>query len=402
MPQPPKLTVFLDHQGTLRALDESGILDRELILYRLLQEKGCRINFVTYGGRDDYQYASRMQGMGILCNWLGLPMNIYTRRLHQMHAPHLVRDHIVKSFDATGIVSALRASWAWKTPFVFRMGYSWSSVAQTMSPHNKQYLKRIDNLERQALLRAAHVIVATTDLAEKMVAMVPETAGRLTLIRHGIDTDLFRPMPREKLYDLVYVGRMHRVKNLRALLTAVERLGISIAMIGGGTVSPDGGSHINDEDKLLKDRFGDLDGRIHWLGRISNEELPSYINRAKVFVLCSFTEGNARSLIEAMACGMPVIGTGVSGIRTMLQHEVTGFLCGTDVDSLEKAIETVLAQPRLMELMGANARNVMLEEYGFEKSAECEYEILQQVASRNPVGSAMSRATDYVLRRIVS
>ena len=87
----------------------------------------------------------------------------------------------------------------------------------------------------------------------------------------------------EKRYDLVYVGRMNRHKNLVALLQAVERLGLSIAMIGGIS------AHVreHEEDKpyfaKVKERFGDLDGRIHWLGRMKNEDLPVAINQARAF-----------------------------------------------------------------------------------------------------------------------
>ena len=103
-------------------------------------------------------------------------------------------------------------------------------------------------------------------------------------------------------------------------------------MIGGASGVEAGTT--DDESKQLRERFGDLGGRIHWLGRINNEELPTYINSARAFVLCSLIEGHPRVMIEAMACGMPIIGTNVPGISNVLQHEVTGYLCDTDADSI--------------------------------------------------------------------
>ena len=201
----------------------------------------------------------------------------------------------------------------------------------------------------------------------------------------------------EKRYDLIYVGRLSVVKNLQALLEAVEKLDVSIAIIGGPLEREVGTTY--DESIKLKDRFGDLDGRIHWVGRVKNEDLPAYLNRAKINILCSHSEGHPRSLLEAMACGLPCIGSNIASIHSILEHEVSGYLCETDAESIAGAIETVLAQPRLMRLMGENARRFSLENYALPKLARREFEILADVAQRNPVHSAPKRLVNYVVRR---
>ena len=77
---------------------------------------------------------------------------------------------------------------------------------------------------------------------------------------------------------------------------------------------------------------------------------------AKVFILPSLYEGHPKVLIEAMACGMPIIGANTPGIREMIQHQDNGFLCGTDVKSIRKAIVTVLGDHKLRQRIGNNAR----------------------------------------------
>ena len=213
-----------------------------------------------------------------------------------------------------------------------------------------------------------------------------------------VDTDVFRSIPSESCFDLVYVGRIEAVKNLDALLTAVQQLGLTIAIIGSGTARGDGTFSSHETDRL-QSIYGDLDGRIHWLGRIKNEELPAYLNRSKLFVLCSLSEGHPRALIEAMACGMPIIGTNIPGISKVLQHEVTGYLCDTDADSITTAIETVLSQPDLMRKMGQNARKFAVENYSLPMLAQREYELLVDVAQRNQVDSAAKRVAHYLFRR---
>ena len=180
-------------------------------------------------------------------------------------------------------------------------------------------------------------------------------------------------------------------------MEAVEQLDVNIAMIGGPLPREIGTTF--DLSRKLKDRFGDLDGRIHWLGRLKNEELPTYYNQARAFVISSRSEGTNRSMIEAMACGLPVIGTNVPELKYMLQHEETGYLCETDADSIAAAIETVLSKPTLMQTMGENARKFAVEHYSLEQLAQRGFDLLQEVATSNPVSSVTRRVAQYLTRR---
>ncbi len=399
MPEPLKLTVFAGHETTLGTWDRAGVLDRELKPYLRLQDRNVKISLVTYGGREELQYSKRMPGIKILPNRFGLPANTYLRRVHQVHGLELLRSHVLKTHVTTALISALRAHWAWQAPLIVRLSFNWSESARVKQPGNTALAKRVNELERRAAARASHIITATQDIADALIAKEPAAATKLTLIPNYVDEDLFRPIPAEKRFDLVYVGRMNRHKNLMALLQAVDQLGLSIAMIGGIS------AHVreNDEDKRyfaeIKERFGDLNGRIHWIGRIKNEDLPAFINQARAFVLCSFIEGHPRALVEAMACGMPIIASKVFGISNMIEHEGTGYLCETDAASIGDAIETVLSAPALMEKMGAKARQYALAHYSLDQLVQREYELLRDVAGQHPIAGAAQRLAQYLIRR---
>ena len=399
MSKPLQVTVFAGHETTLSSWDETGILERELRPYHRLQSSDIKINFVTYGGREELQYSQRMPGINILCNQYGLPAKTYLRRVHQVHGLALLRSQILKAHATTALISALRAHWAWQAPLIVRLSFDWTESARVKQPGNSALAKRVDDLERTAARRASHVITATQDIADALIAKEPAAATKLTLIPNYVDEDLFRPIQSDKHYDLVYVGRMNRHKNLVALLQAVEQLGLTIAMIGGISV------HIreNDDDRRylaeIKDRFGDLNGRIHWLGRIKNEELPAYINQARAFILCSLIEGHPRALVEAMACGLPIIASDAIGISNIIEHQKTGYLCDTDCASIARAIETVLSSPALMERMGAKARQYALANYSLDQLVQREYQLLKLVEAQNPAGSVSLRLAQYLMRR---
>ena len=207
------------------------------------------------------------------------------------------------------------------------MGYSWLISAQAQLGHSPDYLRVAAKSERGVWTKATHISVANDDLAREVVAAVPAAASKISVWGHYVDCDLFRPMDTAKRYDLIYIGRLTFQKNLVATLEAVERAGATIAIIGGGTPNTEGDARDAHYGAELKARFGSIGGKVDWLGVIPNELLPKYINQARALILCSVEEGHGRVVPEALACGIPVIGSKIGGIKSTLRHEETGYLC---------------------------------------------------------------------------
>ncbi len=392
-----RLVIALAYGDTIRQWEEKGLFDRELAYLSELQQQGAAIDIVSYGSRDEYEFRARLPGMRILCNWPGFSAKTYRRHLHQLHAPQLVKAQVARTWNSPSLVEASRIAWAWGLPMVYRTDFLLSELRRNTFPDDVDTIEKLEGMESKGLRDAARIIAPSQALADSMARMAPESAVKVNIIPNFVDTEVFQPLSLEKRYDLVYVGRLSVVKNLWALLEAVEKLDVNIAIIGGPLEREVGTTY--DESIKLKDRFGDLDGRIHWIGRVKNEDLPAYLNRAKCLILCSHSEGHPRSLLEAMACGLPCIGSNIVSIRSILEHEVSGYLCETGAESIAEAIKAVLAQPRLMQRMGENARRFSLEHYSLPKLARREFEILADVARRNPLPNAGKRLLNYVFRR---
>jgi glycosyltransferase involved in cell wall biosynthesis len=113
---------------------------------------------------------------------------------------------------------------------------------------------------------------------------------------------------------------------------------------------------------------------------VPNSELPGYLNRAGLFILPSFYEGHPKALIEAMACGLPVIGADSPGIRELIRHGETGYLCGTEPESIREAIQDLLDSPTLSAQMGHHARQFVIENYSLDRIAELELALLKEAA----------------------
>ena len=109
---------------------------------------------------------------------------------------------------------------------------------------------------------------------------------------------------------------------------------------------------------------------MEFLGKISDEELPRIYQQADLLVLPSINKNEAFGLVllEAMACGVPVIASDLPGVRTVFEDGRQGLLCKPgDVSDLKNKIEEILADEEKRKIMGKEARILALEKYSWKK-----------------------------------
>ena len=160
---------------------------------------------------------------------------------------------------------------------------------------------------------------------------------------------------------------LDKQKNPLALLNAIKGLDIELIMVGSG---PLGG--------LLQKKAKVENLPVRFLGNVPHGQLPEILNSASLFVLPSHYEGHPKTMLEAMACGLPVIGTDVPGIRELIEHRETGYLCGTTVEEIRSAIEEVTEDPDLCFRLGRKAREFVVDTCSLERVAKMELCMLQE------------------------
>jgi glycosyltransferase involved in cell wall biosynthesis len=347
-----------------------GMLERELAIYKRLLHRGFEVTFVTYGGEEDLAYSDQMDGIHILCNKTGLPPAVYENSLCSLHRDSLESCNIMKTNQLNGAELALSASRVFGKPLVARCGYIWSRHVALEDGFDSEAAVHAREVEEKVFRGATRVVVTTPAMRSDVLQRVPEAAAKITVIPNYVDTEVFRPssVVRDER-ALTFVGRIAPEKNVAALLEAIQPLEVKLTIIGEGRLRPE-----------LQERFGTLDGRVNWEGNVPNTKLPAYLNRAGSFVLPSLHEGHPKALIEAMACGLPVIGGDSPGIRELICHKETGYLCGCDAPSIREAIQEVLADPKLRTDMGRNAREYVVTNYSLDKIVESECALLKETA----------------------
>jgi glycosyltransferase involved in cell wall biosynthesis len=243
-------------------------------------------------------------------------------------------------------------------------------------------------VDHQQKSRLANFVAAAAKPMERQLAnelgLPPERTCTLTM---GVDTTRFRPRdpqtPPGRVQDLVTVARLvlgkgHRYA-LAAVRTAVDRgAELRYAIVGSG---PDR-SEIAREIAALC-----LGDRVRLLGSLGEQEVLEQLQQADVFVLPSVGrfEASPVSVMEAMACGLPVVASRVGGIADMITDGIDGFLVGPeDVAGLAAAIERLWRDPALRQRVGEAARRRAVESFDSRARARQLVEVIRSSASAGP------------------
>jgi glycosyltransferase involved in cell wall biosynthesis len=195
------------------------------------------------------------------------------------------------------------------------------------------------------------------------------------VVHHGVRLDRFRPTPRDgraRVPKLVAVGRLVEKKGYVDLLHALARV-----TSGGGSFSCDiyGDGPQHDELAALVQRHG-MQGSVHLLGARSNDRVRAALDGADAFVLTPRVgaggdrDGIPNVLVEAMACGLPVLTTDAGGITELVHDDVNGLVRPAgDVPAIAAGLDQLLRDPDQRDRLGAAARVAVEAGYDVDAAA---------------------------------
>lgn len=372
---PIKLVLFFTYGVSLQTWDQTGILEREVMLYRRLLEKDIQVSFVTYGFASDLAYANRLPGIQILCNQWKLPLRLYSRLIPWLHGRSLKQATIFKSNQTEGAAAALWAKRIFGKKMIARAGFLWSlylSQLKTTGEPPPKRAKAILQRERQAFSQADRTAVTTTLMKNHIAENYGVPLAKINVIPNFTLTDIFIPASGKDASvkpRLIYVGRLSPEKNLPGLLEAIAGLEVELTIIGDGP-----------QRQELQEKAARCGLEVTFLGNQPHHELPKFLNQADLFILPSISEGHPKVLLEAMACGLPVIGTKTPGIQALIRHRETGYLCGTAPAAIRAAIQEMIGNAELRHYLGHKGREFVIQNFSLDKIVELELNLLTSLA----------------------
>jgi len=220
----------------------------------------------------------------------------------------------------------------------------------------------LSNLGRSTL-RAADYVVSFTGSERRKTIAAGVRADKAIVIPNGVDTKLFRPQPTEPVPNSIFwAGRFVPEKGLTYLLEAAKIVTTRFSnarfiLVGYG----EGLSKLLALIHQMK-----LERNVIILGLKSPDEIAAWLNKCTLFVLPSLSEGFPSSVLEAMACGKPVLVTSGIGLE-----EVVGdaglYAHLSDSRGLAEAIQTILVDKGLARDLGRRGRRRASQHYDWHR-----------------------------------
>jgi len=231
--------------------------------------------------------------------------------------------------------------------------------------------------------KSSHVILQNRDDMEMLVSEGYLSPGQVSLIRgSGVDTEMFRLHPEAEGPPVVMlVARMLRDKGVEEFVEAARQLckeGIQARFVLVGDIDTENPSTVT--RKMLEQ--WQKGGFIEWWGRRDN--MPEVYHQAHVVCLPSYREGLPKTLLEAAACGRPIVATDVPGCREIVVDGENGLLVPVkDAGALANALKRLIDGLELRKQMGSRGRALVEREFSEGKIVRETLELYERLLVRS-------------------
>jgi glycosyltransferase involved in cell wall biosynthesis len=350
----------------LPSLPRAGMEVVTATLARGLRTRGHDVGFTCIEELGEIGSELRAEGFRVsVVVAPGLRPNVVPRELGDWLKR--IRPDVVHAQSGVWLKAVQAARWASVPTTVLTL----HGIPPTVPWHMRQYM-------RVAARRADQVVAVSATLQQYLINEVRVPRQKVQLVENGVPTDQIRPTGRSAGFRMAAgvpsdarvigtVARLHPVKNhemlIRAFANVRSRIPNAFLLLVG-----DGSQRLAVEDQVQ--RLG-LSDAVRITGVVP--DATPFLNEMDVFALPSHIEGLSISLLEAMACEVPIVATAVGGTPALLRHGQIGSLTPAgDADAFADAVVSVLTGPCVRNRTQA-ARAIVETHYSVRKMVS-EYE----------------------------
>lgn len=236
-------------------------------------------------------------------------------------------------------------------------------------PHNPRRAEMKDGLAK-SFRQAAAVHCVSKVICDEAITygMNPEKAW---IIRPAVDPDFFTlftgDKPQNEVFTILSTGSIIWRKGYEYALVAIRMLvdqGVDVRykIVGDGV-----------ELQRVLYTIDDLSlrGHVQVLGKQTPEQVREHLQQADAFLLASLSEGIANAVLEAMACGLPIVTTDCGGMREAVRDGIEGFVVPVRApDAMAHALEKLAGDVALRRAMGVASRQRILEQFTLAQQIE--------------------------------
>ncbi|MBI2996197.1 MAG: glycosyltransferase [Candidatus Melainabacteria bacterium] len=355
------------------AFQHGGVVESVHLLNKTLVRAGITLDVIT---TDKTSYRCNLDGVNIKC----FPYYFYK---HYNFSPQLFFSVLneVKKYDLVHITAFWNfpvlagsvSSLLYKKPYIISpRGVLYEEAINIKS---KRIKKLYYYLIAKHYLKFASAVHYTSEDERDNISSLFRINNKSLVIPNGLDLDQYKTLPpagtfkskypvlKDKRY-ILFLGRIHKKKGLDILVDAFKDLinfdnDLSLVIAG-----PDNGGY----EKFIKAKLNNygLSKKVLFTGLIRGKEKLAAFVDANLFILSSYSENFGMSVIEAMACGTPVIVSNKVGIYKDIQDANAGYVVTTNANSVASGIKKLLSDNALCTVLSTNGKKLLKDKYDIE------------------------------------
>jgi len=360
---------------------EMGILKliaglRERFEHRICTTRGFDAEFVRSSLSEEKMYVAGSTDLKLQFPFFRLA-----------HIMRQYRPHIVHTRN-WGAIEAVAAAKLAGVPVIIHSEHGYEVDMFAGLPMRRRLFRRA------AYGMADAIFAVTRELRNFHAQQAWIQPERMGVMYNGVDTQRFAPccesriamrkelgLP-EKSFVVGAVGRLVPIKDHQTLLKAAALLSksgidVHVLLVGSGP----------ERAKLKALAAEALEGRVCFAG--DSSRVPELLNAIDVFAQPSLGEGMSNTLLEAMACGLPVLATNVGGNPEIIENNINGCLFAPgDAQWLADKLKALAKDPALVHQLGTAARNRAIESFSLSRMLETYRSFYLDLAARRQVAAA--------------
>lgn len=335
-----------------------------------LSGKGHEVMLVCRQDQKDvkYQISSDVLTRHLeYCGGFGYYLNVpQMRKIYSAFKPDVVNAHYVSGYGTLARLARL-------SPLVLS---AWGSDVYDFPYHNA-FCRSLVNKN----LRYADAIACTSHaMAEQTRAVMGSPEEPITVTPFGVDTSLFFPAQYKSQNARPVIGIVKYLEPIYDIGLLIKAFALVFDAADTKPILLIYGSGSMKESLYnLVESLG-IKESVSFYDTIPNTQVPSALRKFDIFVNCSKQESFGVAVVEAMACGLPVVVTNTEGFREVVNDGVTGIIIkDREPQSLANALLKLLKNPQMREKMGKQGRRRVLEKYDWANDVTIMENLYQSV-----------------------
>jgi len=328
--------------------------------------------FIEKGISEEKKFGFKINRLNSLFDWRG--ENPFILSLEK----ELIKKEydLIQSTDYYRFITldSIKAAKKTNKPFIFT-SHRYIEPTHFIS---KQMLNfSIPYFQKKVLNNTKHIIAVSNQTKNYILNRFKYQQDNISIITQGIDHEIFKEKNKPGQNKLLTIGRLIPLKGQKYLIRACNILkkdGVEFSL----TIKGSGPENKNIKDLIKKydlEKNVIIEEEFTW-----HFDMPKIFNSYDIFVFPSLIEPIGLSILEAMSCSMPVIGTKVGGLIEAIKDGENGFLVQpANENELAEKVKQLLEDKKLRKNLGRNARDTIINKFSYKKMAKQHLELYRSL-----------------------